>query len=63
MTRQHFKALAEALKYNRPADNWDANKKAQWDLDCKAIASACARFNGGFKRDRFIDACGGLFNA
>jgi hypothetical protein len=58
MTRQHFKALAEALKFERPGANWDPNKRVQWEQDCKAIADVCNRFNGGFKRDRFLSACG-----
>lgn len=61
MTRQHFQALATALESNRPGENWDANKKVQWNLDVKAVAGACRQFNTGFKADRFYAACGGLF--
>jgi hypothetical protein len=61
MTRQHFKALADALASERPGDSWDANKKIQWMQDCKAVASVCKHFNPGFKPDRFYTACGGMF--
>lgn len=62
MTRMHFNALANALASERPGDNWDANKRVQWNQDVKAIASVCNQFNNGFDRSRFIDACGGLFS-
>lgn len=61
MTRQHFEAIAAALKANRPGENWDANKRVQWNLDARAMAQVAARFNSGFKPQRFYDACGGLF--
>ncbi|MGA7239439.1 MAG: hypothetical protein WBY44_27405 [Bryobacteraceae bacterium] len=63
MTRQHFKAIADSLRDQRPADHWDSNKRAQWDLDVNAMADVCRRFNTQFKRERFIDACGGLHGA
>jgi hypothetical protein len=58
MSRKHFKALAEALKAERPGDNWNPNKRVQWELDVKAIANTCATFNANFKRQRFLLACG-----
>lgn len=58
MTRQHFEAIAEALRSEKPADNWCPNKHVQWALDCKSIAFALSRFNGRFDRDRFLRACG-----
>jgi hypothetical protein len=58
MSRKHFKALAEALKAEKPGANWSANKHVQWQLDVNAIAATCARFNGNFKRERFLAACG-----
>ena len=63
MTRQHFKALADAPKEERPAEHWDANKRLQWDKDVEAVARACKHFNPGFKPQRFFDACGGLFQS
>lgn len=62
MTKQHFQYLAQALKMERPGENWDPNKKVQWDLDVKAIANVCKHFNGAFQRDRFLKAAGGLFD-
>ncbi len=65
MTRKHFRAIADALREGAKAcaDHWDANKRLQWNLDVQAMADACRRFNGMFKRDTFIDACGGLHDA
>ena len=61
MTKKHFIALAAALKGERPGENWDANKRMQWNLDVKAVVRVCKQFNGIFDTGRFIDACGGLF--
>jgi hypothetical protein len=58
MSRKHFKALADALKTEKPGDNWNPNKRVQWELDVKAIANTCATFNGRFSRSRFLAACG-----
>lgn len=60
MTRQH-NALADALKEKRPAENWSASKKVQWNQDVQAVAEVCKRFTCGFEKQRFYDACGGLF--
>lgn len=50
MTRQHFKALAEELSQIGDTDKrWAA---------AEAVIRACLRFNSGFKRDRFLKACG-----
>jgi hypothetical protein len=62
MTRRHFRALAQALRNTRPGENWDANKRAQWNLDVKAVLDICASENSNFDRHRFIEACGGLFD-
>lgn len=56
MTRKHFKALAEALRFERPDDHWDPNKRVQWELDRKAVADVCASFNSNFDRGRFYAA-------
>jgi hypothetical protein len=58
MSRKHFKALAESLKAEKPGENWNPNKRVQWELDVQAIANTCARFNSNFKRERFLAACG-----
>lgn len=62
MTRKHFKAIAEAFKYNRPAPHWDANTRCQWTMDVKAMAGVCRGFNTGFDDERFVEACGGYFD-
>jgi hypothetical protein len=33
MSRKHFKALADALKAEKPGDNWNPNKRVQWELE------------------------------
>lgn len=60
MQKRHFEALALQLKYERPPSQ-SAAKSYQWEKDVKAVARAC--FNSKFNKDRFIEACGGLFNA
>lgn len=57
MTRKHFKALAQALKSERPIVGW-TNKYVQWAQDVKALAEACAEFNENFDFERFYVACG-----
>ncbi len=58
MTKKHFEALAFELKAERPGDGWDPNKRVQWELDVKAVASVAGRFNPAFDRGRFLKACG-----
>lgn len=58
MTKQHFIALAAALRSEKPGDNWSPNKCVQWELDTLAIASVLASFNPRFNRERFLKACG-----
>jgi len=68
LTRKHFQTLAKALQGQKPNpahvtsaphDN-EAFKacEAQWTLDCRAIASVCARENPAFDRAKFLRACG-----
>lgn len=61
MTKKHFNAIAAALKAERPGENWNANKHAQWDNDVRAMARVCRSFNPLFDVGPFIEACGGLF--
>jgi len=55
VSKKHFIALADALRAQRPAYHWDANKRVQWDLDVKAIADVCAASNPAFNRSRWRD--------
>jgi hypothetical protein len=58
MTRKDYVLIAAALKAQQPAPHWDANKRTQYELDCKAVASAFASDNSRFSRERFLAACG-----
>lgn len=60
MSKKHFIALANALIASKPADHWDANKKAQWELDVRYIANVLAQSNPRFKRERWMDYVNGL---
>ena len=62
MSKKHFKALAEALKYEKPSVNWCPNKMAQWINDVRAIADVCASANPNFDREKFYIASGGVDN-
>ena len=56
MTKKHFTALAEALRFERPSKR-SVNKMVQWKLGCKAVADVCKRYNSNFDYDKFIKAC------
>lgn len=58
MTRKHFEALARALASTHPTGlELNATERwQQWNNDRKAIADACAAFNGNFDRARFMRA-------
>lgn len=58
ISRKHFQMLADALKREKPAEHWDANKHTQWELDVKAIAGALRLMNPRFDFNRFFKACG-----
>lgn len=58
MTKKDYVAIAAALKAQQPAIHWDANKRTQYALDCRAVASVFASDNGRFDRQRFYHACG-----
>ena len=60
MSKQDFVALADALRAEKPGDNWDPNKRVQWDLDCKAVADVLARSDGLFKREQWFHYLNGL---
>lgn len=54
MTKKHFIALADAFRSEKPGENWDPNKRVQWELDVKAVANVCAQFNPRFNRERWL---------
>lgn len=59
MSKKDFIALADALKREKPGENWDPNKRVQWELDCKAVADVCRASNSGFDRERWYDYIAG----
>ncbi len=58
ISRKHFQAIADALKEQKPAEHWDANKMVQWKLDVNAVAQALGTMNPRFDLSRFTKACG-----
>lgn len=66
MTRKHFKKIADALSAIRPLDTWPADEadslRNQWNQDVYAMAAVCRSFNGQFNKDRFLEACGGIYD-
>jgi len=62
MSRKDYVIISEVFNNNRPGENWDANKRVQWNLLVKDMASALKSDNNAFKPERFMDACGGLFD-
>jgi len=62
VTRKHFQALADALKWARPENGWEhpapSPYVAQWQADIRAVGDACYAANGRFDRGRFERACG-----
>lgn len=68
MTRQHFEAIAWALRQQLldiramsvdvETTDESASRARQWEADAIAMANVCAEFNGGFRRSKFYEACG-----
>lgn len=63
MTRQHFKAIADAFRRTKPLDTGAgvAWGYSQWSKDVEAVAYALGQFNSQFDRDKFLAACGHCF--
>lgn len=66
MSRKHFQALADALRYTRPYDSWPADeadsRRVQWNKTVQAVALVCGSSNELFDEGRFLEACGGLYD-
>ncbi len=57
MTRQHFRAIAAAIAETYTYAETDEAQDAIAST-ARHVASALARFNHHFDRDRFLTACG-----
>lgn len=51
MTRKHFEALAESIRFME----LDYGTKRHV---AEHVANVCKQFNSGFERQRFLEACG-----
>ena len=61
--RDYVARIAAAMRNERPAPHWEANKRTQWDMCVRGIADALAADTRSFNEERFVIACGGYFNA
>lgn len=50
MTKEHFIALADALRSSKPESFDDDQCHAQWNADVLALADFCAKQNPKFDR-------------
>jgi hypothetical protein len=60
MSRKHYVAMAESLRFARPEGETPTDFKylQQWTRDVIAIADVFAADNGRFDRNRFYRAAG-----
>ncbi len=64
MSKKHFIALAEMIRYNKPnpentqagspARDYLNGRLAEWEILTEKLADFCALQNHNFKRDRWI---------
>lgn len=62
MTKQHFQALAVALRDARPSTNPVDERHLAWSRVREQVMVACMLFNPRFDRTKFIMASEGLAN-
>ena len=55
-----YQAIADALHNTRPCQMFSEAKKCQWNMDVMEIAKALGSINVKFKREYFLNECGGL---
>lgn len=58
MTRKDYVLIAETIRDVRNRPTATPEHKAALDATAVAFASRLSTANGGFKRHRFLDACG-----
>jgi hypothetical protein len=66
MCRREFRAIAEALRSERPcdlgaypfADPDTRSRYDQWGTTCLAVMAVCRESNPRFDRGKFAEACG-----
>lgn len=58
MSKKHFRALAEALRAERPDAEALASTFAQWQRDVEAVVRVCRGSSVRFDSERFLEACG-----
>jgi hypothetical protein len=62
MTRKHYQAMAESLRFAHPSKHMDASTYGraveQWMRDVQSVADVFAADNSRFDRSRFLSACG-----
>lgn len=57
MTRKHFEALAEALRFVDVLDGASQDVRSVVHAEyVNAVADVCKRFNPNFQRDKFLAA-------
>jgi hypothetical protein len=58
-TSRHYIAIASVFRHNRPLDNWDANKRVQFNALLQDMVLLMRDDNPRFDVDHFVAAAGG----